>query len=139
MRKFIIAHQKIENNCKIGDIVRNMVSHEIFIVKSMGNNVIQGSAFGDTNLSDIENIKIGIRPLNKYITNDDITSTTWNPFKKLKDKIDKKKWLEDENYCQTAFIHFNSKEIEIQMIPKIGTIIDGGSPYFYKTFNYILN
>ncbi len=138
MRKFIISYKKINNTICVDSIVRNTISHEVFVVTNIKENIIYGSSFGDTNISDLEVVEIGIQPLNLYTNNDDISNITWNPFKKYKNKIDQNKWKADEDYCNRSFTHFISKEIEIQMIPKIGTIINGGSMYFYNTFKFIL-
>ena len=138
MRKFIIAYKKVEKPITVNCIVRNNISHEVFTVSDIEECIVFGSSFGQTNISDLDVVEIGIKPLNLYINNDDINNITWNPFKKIINKIDKTKWEKDE-YCNKSFIHFSSKQVEIDMIPKIGTIINSGSNYFYNTFMFILH
>ena len=84
MRKFIISYKKINNTICVDSIVRNTISHEVFVVTNIKENIIYGSSFGDTNISDLEVVEIGIQPLNLYTNNDDISNITWNPFKKYK-------------------------------------------------------
>jgi hypothetical protein len=138
MRKFLIAYKTNNNQVNVNDIVRNIKTHEIFVVLTINNNIGSGSSFGESDISDLEVITIGIQPLNLYTNIDDMSNISWNPFKNIKNKKDRNKWLQDEEYCKNSFIHFNSKEFEIKMISKIGTIIDSGSVYFYNTFKYVM-
>lgn len=138
MRNFIITYKEKNKEVNIGDIVRNNTTHEIFVVDDISEKSVYGSKFGETDIGELCVVNIGIQPLNIYTDINTLSSGSVNPFKKIKNKIIKKKWLEEEDYCNNTFSHFNSKKSEIEMIPKIGTIISGNSKYFHSTFKYVM-
>lgn len=138
MRNFIITYKEKNKSLNIGDIVRNANTHEIFVVEEISETSVFGSKFGETDIGEVCVVNIGIQPLNKYTDINALSLVSTNPFLKIKNKILKNKWLEEEDYCNKSFIHFNSKKSEIEMISKVGTIISGNSEYFHNTFKYVM-
>lgn len=138
MRNFIITYKEKNKSLNIGDIVRNTNTHEIFVVEEISETSVFGSKFGETDIGEVCVVNIGIQPLNRYTDISALSLVSTNPFLKIKNKILKNKWLEEEDYCNKSFIHFNSKKSEIEMISKVGTIISGNSEYFHNTFKYVM-